>query len=578
MGEARRVGVFLDHIETDYHTEVLHGVRRAAARSGVSIVVVPGGEFAEFEGRSPRAFLYRFAAEAKFDGLVLLSGCLTNHEGPEGLANYVARLGGTPAVSIGARVPATRAIYVDNELGFERAVLHLIEAHGHRRIAFLQGPESSAEGDARQRGYERALAKHGIAIDERLIVRGGFLRSEGVTAIAELLDERGFKPGTLDAIACVNDETAHGVLDELSRRGIGVPRPFAVIGFDDAKFAQVTNPPLSTVKQRAREQGEAALLALVEMMAGSRSLEDVAVDAPTMLRDSCGCRGYLANDSSSVHVDRPRVARTCRLGLIERRSSIALALSRAALGKLVGTRDWEGKLVDGLSAQIESAEGGAFHWEFERLARLHATAGGDPLICHEVLTALRLQALACAEVEPSMRQRLEDIFQEGRLILARVALSVGQEHMDTLNHRMRMLVRACLEQVGLPDEEALGRTLAEHLPGLGIDGYAVSRLLPEGGFDLVAFRASGLRLANSFFLPPSSLGIPEGLERHAALVVEPLTYERRPVGVAVFTWGALEPTVYEELRDLLGMVLYLESVTRQVRASEPSGLRASLHA
>jgi hypothetical protein len=34
-------------------------------------------------------------------------------------------------------------------------------------------------------------------------------------------------------------------------------------------------------------------------------------------------------------------------------------------------------------------------------------------------------------------------------------------------------------------------------------------------------------------------------------------YAGRRLGTAVFSWGATDPYVYEEIRDLLGMVLYV---------------------
>ena len=56
------------------------------------------------------------------------------------------------------------------------------------------------------------------------------------------------------------------------------------------------------------------------------------------------------------------------------------------------------------------------------------------------------------------------------------------------------------------------------------------------------------------------------------VVVEPLCYAGEDVGLAVFSWGALEPILYEELRVLLAMALYSN---RRVDLVEPSAIRTA---
>ncbi|HSC87420.1 MAG TPA: hypothetical protein VLC09_09135, partial [Polyangiaceae bacterium] len=310
------------------------------------------------------------------------------------------------------------------------------------------------------------------------------------------------------------------------------------------------------------EQGEAAARALLTALADAGKLEDESVDTQLVVRDSCGCRLRLQNDSRQVEAERPRVARTCRLALIERRTALRAELARAAAGRLGGSHDWEGRLIDSLSAQLDSDEGGAFLWEFERVARLHQSGGGDPLVCHDVISALRLQALICAEVQPAVRPRLEDLFQEARVLLARVSVAIAHEHLESVGARTRVLVRACLEQVGVPDPLALHDALVDHLPRLGVSAFTVARFAPGFGewLDVISTKApraleSQDGSATSERLHLSSLGIDAALEAFPVIVVEPLGYAGRAVGTACFAWGALEPSLYEQLRDLLSLSL-----------------------
>lgn len=551
-----RIAVLLDQLESDYHLDVVSGVKKAAG-DRARVVVIAGGRLGSDELPEPRNSLYDELERAEVDGFVLLTGCLGNYSGRATLESFVERFAGRPTIGVGVSVAGAASVTVDNEEGVRQLVRHLVEVHGASRIALLRGPRESQESEARTRGFRRALEESGLEWSDRFVVRGGLERTDGTIGVAALLDDRGLRPGTLDAVVCVNDEVALGAIEELHRRGIGVPRPIAVVGFDDELAAEVANPPLSTVKQRAREQGEAAMSSLLVALERAQPPLDRIVEPAVRYRESCGCRLHVV-ESRSPTSERPRVARTCRLALIEKREAIRTALARAAAGRMSGSHDWEGRLLDALAAQIDSSEGGAFFWEFERLARLQGKNRGHPLVCHDVLSALRSEALACAEVEAGVRPRLEDVFQEARVILARVAAGLAMGHLDATNQQMRVLMQACLEQVGSPDLGALEVILNEHLPLLGIDEFCISRPSALDGElrEVVARTRGSRRVGVELTLPRRGLGIDQALARLAMVVVEPLCYAGEDVGLAVFSWGALEPILYEELRVLLAMALY----------------------
>lgn len=553
-----RIALLLDHVVSDYQLDIISGVRRALSRLGAHLTVIAGGSLGS-EGRpGERNFVFDMLEDAAIDGLVVLSGSLSNQAGIAELERFLRRFERLPAVTIGVEVPGVPGVSVDNVGGSRRLVTHLVDVHGARRVAVLRGPESSVESQARLKGLEDALAAVDAPLKPEWIVSSGLTREDGMSAIESLFALRGVRPSALDAIVCVNDESALGALDALHRRGISVPKPLAIVGFDDAPSAQIANPPLTTIGQRVMEQGEVAASLLAEHLTRGSPLVSKVLDAALVVRESCGCRPPTQNDSRDLPYERPKVARTLRLALIERRAAIVMQLARAGRGRIVGAQEWEGRLVDALSAQVDSAEGGAFFWELERLTRLHAANGGDPIVCHDVLTELRIQSLVCVEVELALRPRLEDLFQESRLTLARVGSSVVREHVDTLAQRMRVFTKDCLSQVGAPSIERLRAVLDEQMPEMGIPSYCLSRFAPEGGhLEVLASRAAGLRAPSEPTLPFRSIGHDQNLEKVGTTLVAPLAYAGRPLGTLVVSWGATDPYVYEEIRDLLGMVLFV---------------------
>ena len=76
----------------------------------------------------------------------------------------------------------------------------------------------------------------------------------------------------VDAIVCVSDLSAFGVLAECQRRGIDVPGRIAIAGFGDFEVARCCHPRLTTIALDCAEIGrKAAEAALAALEARNRS-------------------------------------------------------------------------------------------------------------------------------------------------------------------------------------------------------------------------------------------------------------------------------------------------------------------
>ena len=86
----------------------------------------------------------------------------------ERLQEFLHSYGDLPMVSIGLGVPGLPNVLVENQAGLKEAIRHLIEVHGHRRIAFIRGPVGYEEADLRYQAYVETLAECDIPLDPRL--------------------------------------------------------------------------------------------------------------------------------------------------------------------------------------------------------------------------------------------------------------------------------------------------------------------------------------------------------------------------------------------------------------------------
>jgi LacI family transcriptional regulator len=72
-------------------------------------------------------------------------------------------------------------------------------------------------------------------------------------------------------VFAVTDMLALGVLDAASDARLRVPRDLSVVGFDDIPAASHSHPPLTTMSQSLRGQGQHAARMALAMIAGRRA-------------------------------------------------------------------------------------------------------------------------------------------------------------------------------------------------------------------------------------------------------------------------------------------------------------------
>lgn len=171
---------------------------------------------------------------------------------------------GTPVVLVD-RIRDTDthcSVSVDDRLGGRLAVDHLLEL-GHRRIAFVGGPDVLNQVRDRRQGARESLEAAGLDPDSLIEVDTEELTvDEGRHAGGRIAGlPRSTRP---TAAFCGNDLVALGLLQRCVELGLSVPEDLAVVGYDDNVFAAAAAVPLTSVRQPARELGRAAARLLLD--------------------------------------------------------------------------------------------------------------------------------------------------------------------------------------------------------------------------------------------------------------------------------------------------------------------------
>ena len=143
----------------------------------------------------------------------------------------------------------------DSYEGIDLAVDHLKNL-GHKKIAFLNGSKNSMVSEERYQAFEQSMEKHGLVPDEALIEYGYYVPDCAKYHVPSFIENGA------TAIICASDLIASGVIAEVSKLGLNVPKDISVIGFDDLPIATSLNPPLTTIRQDRTDLGKSAFLLL----------------------------------------------------------------------------------------------------------------------------------------------------------------------------------------------------------------------------------------------------------------------------------------------------------------------------
>jgi DNA-binding LacI/PurR family transcriptional regulator len=182
----------------------------------------------------------------------------------------------TPFTLIGRTRDVTGLQYVDVDIAasMRMAMDHLAEL-GHRRIAFVNG-DRDEEGVAGFGPYVRAeQAYRELAADRDIDPVVLYCRSDvasGREAARELLTQA---PGTTAVI--IQDEAgAAGLVTELRRHDRSVPDDISVLSMlSSADFAEMWDPPLTTVSTPGLELGRLGVESLLRQLDGRPPLTAV---------------------------------------------------------------------------------------------------------------------------------------------------------------------------------------------------------------------------------------------------------------------------------------------------------------
>jgi LacI family transcriptional regulator len=273
-GRTATVGVMVPDLTNPLFPPILRGIEDCLAEGGYTALLANTDNDLERERRILPALRAR-----NVEGFILL----TTHRNDEALAALLRD--GIPVVTVNrvATEPDVSSVRADDDAGIAAIVDHLAEL-GHTRIASIAGPRSLSTGSARARALATGLRKHGLP-PATVVQARAFSEAEGSRCMEELLDDP--EAAGVTAVVAGNDMLALGAMDVLRQRGLRVPADLSVTGFNDMRFMDRLNPPLTTVRIPQYDMGFAAARLLLDRLAGrTTATQHVVMPVSLVVRES----------------------------------------------------------------------------------------------------------------------------------------------------------------------------------------------------------------------------------------------------------------------------------------------------
>ncbi len=285
------MGLFINNLQNDYSTLVCKGAIVAAQELDINLLIVPGKEIngcwndsdlSQFDYQNN--VLYSYITKNNIDVLILSLGTFGFFLSRDEIDQLIKTYPGVKIVIMEMIIPGYPCILFGLD-GLKEVIEHVIVKHGKRKVAFLSGPENHLVADNRLKVYKEVLAQHNIEYNPDYVAYGDF-SEYCVRAVRGLLKRNA--DNMPEAICCANDSMVHAISKVFDEAGLKIGKDILVTGYDDAEFASVMDPPLTTVKSYMMTMGHQAVELAVKYY--HDGIPEVRyVKTALVVRESCGC-------------------------------------------------------------------------------------------------------------------------------------------------------------------------------------------------------------------------------------------------------------------------------------------------
>lgn len=548
------IALLMNSFYASYDYQIWLIISDKARELNINLITFTGGGLnSPFYNHIYKNSIYDLIDKKNINGIISSSSAIGNFISHNQLEDYFEKYSGIPFVSIGIKIKDKTSILVDNEKGMYEGIIHLIEKHNCKNIAFIKGLEYNPEANSRFNAYINALKRYNIPFKEELVVQGDFFRRSGTEAVKILLDQRKI---VFDAIVGSNDLMAFYAMKELQKRGYKIPEDIAVVGFDDAKEGQLIKPSLTTIKQPYQEIGQKSVDSLLSLINGDKT-EDIILTPKLIIRSSCGCNTSIYHEENIIldfykNSDKNNLINN----LIKSLDKIFPEIKER-----INNKEWLNQIVNEIFKKIENNEKIKFINAIEKIITESLDSGIDIFILYKITSYIFSFIINYYNDDLS---KINIIYDTWKIIFTIIGI-MGEKHKSMLigigEENYNILFTINREILGTFDINQIKEILINELPNLNIKSCYICLYNDKGLKQAkVLFQYNADKNIKEFSTEPfsSNLLVPGGLKNvkdKFGYLLFPLVFKNENLGFILFEDSSINSTIYEIFSNQLSGII-----------------------
>jgi len=275
--KSKTIALVIPKIDNSFFLQIIDGAEAIAAEKGYHLLV-----YVTHEDVQKEISIIRHLQNGRVDGIIMSLSATTSdyHHLNECMEN------GLPIVffdRVCHEIETTKVITDDFACGF-KATEHLIE-NGCKKIVYLSVSEKLSIDKKRMQGYQEALGKHDLLLNEDNIIRC----SNDEKNNHELIRNRLLADTQIDGFFSGVESFALSTYAVCRELKIKIPERIKVICFANLATTDFLNPSLTTISQPAYDMASLAATTLFKHLDKKRSQlynENIVLKSSLVVRES----------------------------------------------------------------------------------------------------------------------------------------------------------------------------------------------------------------------------------------------------------------------------------------------------
>lgn len=303
-GKKVTIGLLVSGIMDEFTESICKGVMHGAKKADVNLVVLPC-KYLDRDLSKNRELMYEYQYNTMFsyvtrenlDAILVSAGSIGCYTSEKRMCEVLEAYLGIPCVLIASKLDGYVSVMYDNDAGIREALEYLIHELNCRKFGMIGGPDVNTDAYERKQVFLDVLKEHNIPFEEKNFVKGNLSRNNS-EAFCAILDSN----PDVEAIFCVNDDSAIGLYDEMKKRGVIPGKDIYVFGYDNTVPASRSKPTLSSVWADSVALGEKAVELVLRMLSGE-VVSSQTLSTKFIQRDSFGNKESSSTKKEGIVLD-----------------------------------------------------------------------------------------------------------------------------------------------------------------------------------------------------------------------------------------------------------------------------------